>query len=340
MPVSEDEPKLSEIQQQAIDWLVMLRADSLDDAEMYAFADWLSSDFRHLEAFAVAETLLNDMMIAASSRVAEAFEFKASDRSPIVPVKIKPVSPSRRWFAVSLAMAASVLFAMILLMPQQSPLLTAFLSDYHTGIGEFREIELSDGSRMLLNTNSAVSVHFDDDFRQVKLHHGQVRFTVASDRLRPFEVNIDDLNVRALGTVFEVSGLNADETSLVVQEHAVSARLQHSGSLADTVKVQQGQRLRHWHGMALQPPEPVGLEQATAWQHRQLVVNNRPMSELVAELNRYRNGRIFVSGAELQSLRVSGVFSLDHPDNILSTLQSVFGLKQTRITDWWVVLHR
>jgi len=222
--------------------------------------------------------------------------------------------------------------------------MTDFFSDYYTGTGEFRDVELSDRSRLLLNTNSAVSVNFSDDARRIKLHHGQVRFTVAKDRTRPFEVSVDVLSVRALGTVFEVSSLDADESAVIVQEHAVSARIQPAThaeqSLTEQVKVQQGQILRHHNGKPLQSPESVELQQVTAWQNNQLVINDRPLNELITELNRYRTGRIFISNPELQALRISGVFSLEHPDITLSNIQAVLDLKQTRLGEWWVVLHR
>ncbi len=346
MSVSEDEPTLPEMQQQAIDWLVLLRADRLDEKDMYAFADWLSRDHRHPEAFAAAEDLFNDMVIAANT-------------AEIVPLALDPIgntaavrpgpgqrrskSRKREGWRIAWALAACWILAVILVMQPPSRLLTAYFSDYHTETGEWREVALSDGSRLLLNTHSAVSVSFDDEHRQITLHYGQVRFTVAKEPNRPFEVAVADLKVRALGTIFTLSSLDAGESSVIVQEHAVSVRIQ-SGSNSedagnDQVKVQQGQQLRHQSGTALRQPEPVELEQATAWQSRRLVINDRPLGELIAELNRYRAGHIFLSGADLTKLRISGVFSLDHPDSTLDTVQAVLGLKQTRLGNWWVVLH-
>ncbi len=65
MSFAANEPQLLELKQQAIDWLVRLRSDDLSDGEMYAFADWLSQDHAHSSAFAAAENLFNDMVVAA-----------------------------------------------------------------------------------------------------------------------------------------------------------------------------------------------------------------------------------------------------------------------------------
>lgn len=351
MSVSGDQPTMPELKKQAYDWLVLLRADDIDEKQIYAFADWLSRDPRHSEAFAAAEDLFNDMAIAAGLNVSA----DMADREEIKPkpavIKPRIEQPTKRnykhrfsWIGISLALAASWLFAVIFVIPQHSHLLATYFSDFHTGTGEQREVSLNDGSRLLLNTDSAVSVSFDDDHRRIILHHGQVRFVVTKDQTRPFEVLSDDLSVRALGTVFEVSNLDTEETNVIVQEHAVLVQLQGAGHPAkpfiDQIEVQKGQKLHHLNGMALQKPEAVELAQATAWQHHELVINDRPLGELITELNRYRVGRIFVSGDELQDLRISGVFSLDNPDNTLNTLQAVLGLKQTRLSALWVVLHR
>jgi transmembrane sensor len=352
MPFSADEPQLSELKQQAIDWLVRLRSDDLSDGEMYAFADWLSQDRAHAEAFAAAENLFSDMVLAAKSPVANA-ETQAEANIPQIKSLVNPVRPTRRpfpkrytrWLAAPLGLAAAWLFAVILVIPSQSHLLDNYLSDYHTTTGELREIQLADGSRLLLNTNTAVSVDFTESIRQITLHHGQASFTVAKDAQRPFEVVSDGLIARALGTVFEVYNPDSREISVTVQEHAVAARIQTTISTTAEqglagVNIQQGQQLRYRPGGTLQHPEPVELNQTAAWQQHRLFINDRPLSELIAELNRYRVGRIFLSDEKLKNLRVTGVFSLDNPDDVLNSVRKVLALEETRLGPWWVLLHR
>jgi transmembrane sensor len=81
----------------------------------------------------------------------------------------------------------------MLVVPSQSQLFDRYFSDYHTGTGEIRDIRLADGSHVLLNTDSAVSVDYQAAKRQIILHHGQARFSVAQDVQRPFEVQADKL---------------------------------------------------------------------------------------------------------------------------------------------------
>ncbi|OAI09006.1 hypothetical protein A1353_05415 [Methylomonas methanica] len=341
MPAPSDKSVHTSLQDQAIAWLVCLRDDSLSDAELEAFADWLNRDSLHAEAFTEAENLFRDMVVAGNlSREAEVQQPASRQIAPATfrAAKIKPAKPRphRPWFAAGFAIAAMCLLAIGLIMPQQASLLSDYLSDYRTQTGEIREIQLSDGSRLLMNTNSAVSVAFTAEARRIVLHHGQVRFTVAKDSRRPFEVVADDLTVRALGTVFEVYKTAAEHTEVTVQEHAVAVSA--AGRESD-VTVAQGQGLSYKPGLPLPHPQAVGAEQS-AWQQHRLVINDRPLAELISELERYRFGRIFLADAALKNLRVTGVFSLDTPDEALSSVRKALALQETRIGPWWVFLHR
>ncbi|NOV32565.1 DUF4880 domain-containing protein [Methylomonas sp. ZR1] len=383
MPAPSDKSAHTSLQDQAIAWLICLRDDRLDDAELEAFADWLSRDPLHAQAFTEAEALFRDMVLAGSlssaseslqpaSRHTAAEQNRAAGqiidpalsirRIPCQPSSSKPrlvtpptgsgrtlfksqadkpasrrplARPRRTWFTAGLAVAAMWLLAISLIMPQQARLFSDYFSDYRTQTGEIREIQLSDGSRLLLNTNSAVSVAFTAAARRIILHHGQVQFTVAKDSRRPFDVVADDLTVRALGTVFDVYKTATGPTEVSVQEHAVAVSTADQDS---DVTVAQGQGLVYQPGLPLPHPRAVGAEQS-AWRQHRLVINDRPLADLISELERYRLGRIFLADATLKNLRVTGVFSLDAPDEALSSVRKALALQETRIGPW-VLLHR
>jgi transmembrane sensor len=338
MALSFQEASALLLQQQAINWLVRLRADDFSEAEMMAFAAWLAKDHAHSEAFAAAESLFSELVLAAKSPAPDiSVRIDVQDNAPIVklPPQRSAAKRYRRWLTTTLAIAAVWLFVVMLVMPQQAPWLDNYLSDYHTETGELRAVQLADGSQVLLNTNSAVSVDFNASVRQVTLHYGQARFTVAKDTQRPFQVRSDNLIVKALGTVFEVYQ-HPGEVSVTVQEHAVLASVQAEAS----VPVQQGQQLNYRSGGPLTKPETVELNQTSAWQQQRLFINDRPLGELLDELGRYRVGRVFLSDEKLKNLRVTGVFSLDKPDEVLSSVVNALNLQETRLGPWWVLLHR
>ncbi len=357
MPTYPDEPNLPELNQQAINWLITLRADNISDEDMHGFADWLSQDATHAAAFAEAEDMLNNMLAAGASLRQKLSNTVVDVSKPIPAQAIEPVvaviqaktrkqpNLTKYWLAIPLALAATLLVAVLGVMPQQAHLFDAYLSDYHTGTGEQRDIQLTDGSHLLLNTNSAVSVDYQDAIRLITLHHGQVRFTVAKDTNRPFEVHSGGLSVRALGTVFEVYNQETGDISVTVQEHAASARLSIPEQTTppeqqQVVVINEGQQLHYLGGQHLPAPQASDINQLTAWQQQKLFINDRPLSEAIAELNRYRNGRIVVPDANLNDQRITGVFSLANPDETLHTLSTALALQETSFGSWWVVLHR
>lgn len=329
--------------QEAIDWLVLLRSDELSAEDANAFAEWLARDGGHVAAFAEAEQLFSEMTAAATQLARPAAPLReAPARLDPVPARSRqpwrrPAGRAGRWWALGLAVAAAWLLAIGLVPRQEWQLLDAYGADYHTGIGEVREIALADGSTAILDTHSAISVELEGPLRRISLRHGRVHVRVKADPARPFEVVGDQLVVRALGTAFDARQADGT-TEVTVQEHAVSVR--RRGDPAGTgTTVQEGQRLTYRNQGPLPAPEPVGLDQASAWQSHRLMVSDRPLEDLLGELERYRIGRILVADASLRSLRVTGVFSLDRPTRAVDALCAALDLRQSQLGPW-VLLHR
>jgi len=345
MPRPEMNAQSPDLMEEAVEWLVKLRGGNLSEDETCAFAEWLSQDSEHAAAFAKAEDFLSEMVTAVKLPRPEYVEPKPNAKKPSQqPLTIPPPKAVKPWLAIPLALAAAWLVAMGLVLPSQSSLWDSLLSDYHTGIGEIRDIQLADGSRLLLNTNTAVSVDYQPTQRLITLHHGEVRFTVAKDAQRSFEVKTDSLMVRALGTVFDVYRKTPHSINVTVQEHAVSARIQHEGSIqkpddSSQVTIETGHQLIYQGENTLPQLTATNLAQASAWQQRRLYINDRPLGELVEELDRYRMGRIYLSDAKLKKLRVTGVFPLDNPEEVIASVRKVLGLQETKLGPW-LVLHR
>ena len=342
MPTDNHEANLQPLQQHAIEWLLRLRTRELTEAETRAFADWLSQDAGHAQAFADAEDLF-DAMSQAAQMEAEPVPVTLSGANTTAVVARLPKRRPGRWLAVPLALAATWLFAATLVMPKQISLWDAYFSDYHTGTGEQRSIRLADGSQMLLDTGTAVSVDYQDTSRHVTLHHGQAQFTVTGDAARPFTVSAGELQVRALGTVFDVYRKASGDIHVTVREHAVAARLVAATDALQTptLRIGEGQQLHYVHDRrTLEPPEAIDSGLAGAWRQRLVIIKDRPLAELVAEIERYRPGRIFLGGENLNNLRVTGLFSLADPDASLAKVRAIMGLKETRLGPLWVLLHR
>ncbi len=345
--MSTNDQQVSETKQQAIDWLVCLRSDEVTDEQQYAFAEWLAEDHSHSEAFNEAEILFQQMTDGLQLHtVAAATEgFQAEQNSDIAslfpePKTIYTRQKSPSYWLPTAAIAAVWLLLVNLYWPQQFSFWHRALSDYHTRTAEFKNIRLADGSRLMLDTNSAISVAYDENMRLLHLHQGKVRFDVAKDS-RPFIVETAGLKVKALGTVFQVHKSADESIQIVVEEHAVKVSTAMSEEFSQaTVVVPSGQQLSYQAGTEMMLPEKIDLKQSSAWQKKRLIINDQKLESLIVELERYRHGRIFLANDEIKNLRVSGVFSLQDPDAVLKNICKVLNLSQTRVAGLWSVLHR
>ena len=207
-----------------------------------------------------------------------------------------------------------IVAAVAIALPSLSPL-SALYADHATGVGGRKRVALADGTVVILNTATAVSVDYSGKERRVVLHDGEALFEVAKDANRPFIVVAGDVEVRAVGTAFVVRLKDACE-HVTVSEGTVEVKI---GS-RPAIKVEAGQRLGVGEGDRFKL-RTVDIDAATAWQRGKLIFNRRPLDSVVTELQRYRAGRIVVLGERLKALEVTGVFDLDDTDRILRTIE-------------------
>ncbi|MOA52752.1 fec operon regulator FecR [compost metagenome] len=77
--------------------------------------------------------------------------------------------------------------------------------------------------------------------------------------------------------------------------------------------------------------QPLDLDSASAWQRGKLIFNQRPLGDVLDELERYLPQRILLTDAALRRHKVSGVFDLDDPGALLKTLERLQPVRVTRL---------
>jgi transmembrane sensor len=218
------------------------------------------------------------------------------------------------------------------LVAYESGLVDRVRADAWTGVGGIETTLLPDGSRATLNTDTALALHYTTDERRIDLLRGEAMFDVVPDKARPFVVRGAGLGVRAVGTRFFVRA-DGDAEPVGVEEGRVDA-----WSSSGAVTLGAGE-------VALQAADKhlaVGrgdVARVTAWRDGKLVVSGRPLAEVVAELGRYRRGRIVLIGAGLGAQRFSGTLDLHNTDDALDVLAATMGLRVTRLTPYLVLVR-
>lgn len=196
---------------------------------------------------------------------------------------------------------------------------------FQTAIGEHRVIELADGSRLALNTDSSVQVQWRLRRREFDLLRGEAAFTVAHGP-RSFIVTTGTARVRDIGTAFNIR-TGPQSTDVSVLDGAVEVTAANGA-----VVLHQNQRAAVVDG-ALQPATASNADVVAAWQHGKLVFDGAPLSMVVAELQRYRSAPITLTARDSDALRLSGEFDSNRIEALLDLLPAILPVTVQRAAD-------
>lgn len=213
-------------------------------------------------------------------------------------------------------------------------------ADFATATGERRGFQLPDGTRLELNTASAVDLDYNAQQRLITLTRGEIIVTCGGiDEGSPFD---RPLRVQSRQGVYEGVGArfilrqDGDCTRLSVTGGIV---LIHSPLAADStpIQVQAGQSYLIDHHQARLAP-PLNMD-AGAWVDGLIVTRNMRLGDFLDEVGRYRHGYLTCS-ADIAELRLSGVFRLENTDRLLAILPQTLPVQLRYRTRWWVTLER
>ena len=205
-----------------------------------------------------------------------------------------------------------------------------------TQVAEVRETTLPDGTRVVLGAESQLSFDVTGTGRQAAVVGGDAYFAVSRDPARPFTVSSGDVQVRVVGTEFEIRR-RSDEVSVAVAEGTVDvSRTDASGGAI--VRLERGEALtaRHGGASAVRAIEPTDV---AAWRSGRLVYDNAELRDVVADANRYARSRIVIADVQLTGLRVTTSFRTSQVEGMIETLQAALPLVAEREANGDIVLR-
>lgn len=312
--------------EQAAHWYALLRDGKAPAQDRARWQAWLGSDATHQAAWRYVEGIGRDfepLRGRADARVA----------ADTLSVATACLHTRRRVLAGVAAVAGGVSLGWLswreALLPAS---VMAWGADHRTGIGERREIALADGSRVWLNTASAVNVSINATERIVALVEGEVFIATAADASRPFFVQTEHGRMQALGTRFNVR-LDADRTLLAVYEGAVEIRAAAGGATRVLAAGQQA----NFNATEILAPETADPARE-AWTQGALIADSISLRQVVDELRRYRRGHLGVAD-EVADLTVYGSFPVQEPERVLRMLASALPIRIEQPLPWWTSIE-
>lgn len=319
----------SALEDEALTWVVRLHSGHASGQDVRACAAWQNISPAHQRAFREASILWEEIGSVDSSR-------RASSQT------IWPADPHRRrWWPRLRRWSLVACFSLLTIAWfSWKPLLNQFrfqTAEHRTAVGQQEEVVLQDGTRLTLNTDTALNVVFTPQQREIYLLKGEAAFSVAPDSMRSFIVRSQDTATTALGTKFTVH-TQSDSVTVTVSEHTVQVSALHRPAAADMV-VREGQQVSYSTDGGWSGARSVDTNQVSAWQRGKMIFEAQPLGAVVADLNRYRHGHIFILNPSLRTLPVTGVFEINDPEAALRVIEQTLGIHDTNLSPYFLFLH-
>lgn len=192
--------------------------------------------------------------------------------------------------------------------------------------GRIFRLILSDGTVVWLNAGTRLKYpeRFikSSDERTVILE-GEAFFEVAHNKEKPFTVNTNGVNVKVLGTKFNVSAYNGDpyiNTTLLEGSLNIVDDMDTSNSIIIKPNYQASFQKENMHLLS----KEVKTSDYTAWIHKKIVFDDILFEELSNKLERAYNVEFINENEEIKEERFSGQFDVEDIETILEALSASF----------------
>lgn len=330
------------IDEDAAEWAVRLHAGALPAEDQRALDEWLAADSRHPGALLQAQVVWLDLdrlgALAAGKPIQDAtMRAQAPASAPatadaplpahgIAPATSRP--PRKAALALAAAIATLAIGATFWWTHVNKP------SVYVSDVGEVRRVRLADGSNMVLNTASRVTVRMDESQRDIRLETGEGLFEVARDPARPFVVHAGSISIRALGTVFSVRAID-QQVDVTVTEGLVELIDHSQGKSAAPRRIAANERamVTEVRQVEVLPAAPEQTDRRLAWREGMLAFDGETLLYAVTEMNRHNHRRIVIDDPALATRPVVGLFRASDPDNFAATVAIALGVESVSTDD-------
>ncbi len=303
------------VRDDAARWFVRLQEPAIDADEQQRFDAWLNRHPQHRDEFQLLQGL-----------------WSAADLLPAPRLKALLETPPKRRPLLRYAVAASVLAVALglgLFSGFNHP--GGYRAEFATALGERKHVALPDGSVIDLNSRSRLQVRFEQDRRVIELAEGEALFSVAHDTSRPFVVETGNGKVTVTGTRFDVRR-DVTQTRVAVEQGTV--KVQGRDAADDQfISLTAGLGTHVDAQGKVAAAYAVNPAQLTAWRSGKLVFNNASLSEVAAEVSRYRDKPLTVANPAVASLRLTSVFKSDNTDALLKALPSILPVAVRTLAD-------
>ena len=171
-------------------------------------------------------------------------------------------------------------------------------------VGGLYELELSDGTRVWLNSVSQLRypVQFMGKERKVYLS-GEAYFDVKTDSLRPFVVESGGMNVRVYGTEFNVTAYRDEKLRTTLVQGKVGIKVDGEKELL----LRPGQMAEYDAQTKHLEVQEVNTYLYTAWIEGTFAFKDETIEEIMGRLSRWYDLNVFYANEEVKKQLYDGI---------------------------------
>jgi len=323
-------PGFSPLDDEAYEWVARFIAGQASRSDLAALRQWVARSQAHAEAFERVSRTWTSLgpvgeTLSAVGVISRQFPHRVKTAAPATP------GMGRRAFlggalAASAAGAAAVGIARppLDLWPSWSEL----AAEYRTVTGEQRQITLANRVSIDMNTRTSIALHAS---AKAEIIAGEAMISAASDAAEPFTLWAADGRIAATDARFNVriEGRTAWVT-------CVTGRVQVEQRSA-AVSLPAGQQVI-FSPAGMGRSVAVDAAAVSAWQSGIIIFQSTPVSDVVAEVNRYRPGRIILTNNELGRRLFNARLRIENIGRVMGQIEQAFGARVTTLPGGIVLL--
>ena len=304
-----------------------LRSPRATPEDHFAFESWYARNEAHRVAWAQVVRAWDGAATASDNPRILAMRESARANRHTPPLWRRPALALAASVVLLLTLGGVLTYQMLRTTPDVAPIMAMTESrTISTGIGQQAFFEMTDGSTVNVNTASHVLVAETDAQRLALVKEGEAFFKVAKNKHRPFIVQAGGVSVTAVGTAFAVRDMDG-EIRVTLQEGRVRVDVPTGGTTIRSRMLEPGMVLRWKNGEAR--VDHADVDRSLDWRRGMISFDRTPLSEAVAEINRYTRQEIAIVSPEIAHRPISGSFRIGPTRSFLHSLE-VAGLARVR----------
>ena len=197
--------------------------------------------------------------------------------------------------------------------------------EFSTAVGGHETVKFADGTKIELNTNTALRARMTNSSRIVWLERGEAYFQVKHDAAHPFTVIADGRRITDMGTKFvvrrDVGGL---EVSLI--EGKVRFASADPASSGSRLLAPGDVALVSGNAVSINSRSVKTLTDGLSWRRGVLVFKYRTLADVASEFNRYNAKKLVIADEDAGKLMIFGTFRTQDVDLFARVTQKALGL--------------